>query len=341
MILTFSFVEVKLKKQPFSFYIYFIILTLCLISSATSEYGGYYFLWVIKTIFSYFVIQISFDLVNKNISSTGFIRNLSLFSLIFLSVFVFGTFLSSGDRGAFVFGPNILYRVFAVLAVFSSLNYLFINNKVKGVGYLFFILSIMILGIFFTGSRGGIPVLLVVIICFIHMYLRTVRAAYLIVLIGVMTILPLMLLAFFGDKFSFSGRFANFDYEGNQSLALRLNPWFDFYNNFYDWVLTSGRTYPEFMAKFGGELFPYPHNLFLELIFFNGFFGFILTLLLVFTYLTTFVRIVSQPFGLKTVLFYLGTIIFIGCMFSGNLQDNFVLISIFMSFSMVRNEQYK
>ncbi|GAA5186424.1 hypothetical protein GCM10025772_01910 [Ferrimonas gelatinilytica] len=124
-----------------------------------------------------------------------------------------------------------------------------------------------------------------------------------------------------------SSRLFNFDYEGNQSLSLRLAPWAEFFNNPLEWIVSFGQSYDIFITKFGHDQFPYPHNLFLELIFFNGIFGFALSLFLLIQFVKLFFDVVSSQFESYSVLYYSLAVIFIGSMFSGNNLDNYVVIS--------------
>ena len=209
----------------------------------------------------------------------------------------------------------------------------------KKIFFVLFIVTLCFVGVSLTGSRGGLPIIGVVIFAYYHSYNKyiSIRKVFL-----MFFLLMFFLVIFFIGDFDFisNSRFSNFDYESNKSLALRVAPWLDFYTNFSDWILSFGQDYNNFLIKFGDEQFPYPHNIFLELIYFNGIFGFVLSLLIVYSYLNALKYTLFNKFTIFSFFFYMTSVVLIGGMFSGDLQDNFSFISLLILLEYVKMNRF-
>ncbi|KTF19192.1 O-antigen polymerase [Pseudoalteromonas sp. 10-33] len=334
-----AFLRIEVMKQKAIIYCYFIILILCFFVSAFTNYSTFYNFWVLKSFLSYFSIILIFKIFYLNRESYKFNKSIALLSISLLAFFLLGTFFGGGERGSFVFGPNILYRVFTILALVSLLFFYFIQTEKYKKVYLLALFSLVLFAVFLTGSRGGLPALFVFFVSLIHAYCYRLRFSKLLLVSFLILLCFIFYSSFYSAEVMLTSRFLNFDFEGNQSLALRLAPWDSFINNPSAWVITLGKSYDEFMLEFGTATFPYPHNIFLELIYFNGFIGAVLSTFLIVSFIKSFFEIIYDGFGLKSILFYITFIIFIGCMFSGNLQDNFILISLMMALHMIDNSR--
>jgi len=333
-----SFPSLKVNNS-----IFLILLMGCFFSSTLADYSDLYSLWTIKVITSYIFFLACIQTFNKCHDNKLFINVMALSSFIILILFVFGTAMSKTDRGSFIFGPNILYRVFTILSMFSALLVCIVPKHFKTIRVTLLLTLFLICsaGIYFTGSRGGLIVLSVLFLFKIHLFYIKIPLRKLFICI----LTPLCFGAYFVYELLFldinNSRFSNFDYEGNESLSYRLAPWIDFLNSPSEWILSTGHSYIDFMMKFGSDVFPYPHNIFLELMLFNGLTGFLLSVFIVYQYVIILVDVLRSYFGTKSLFFYITTIVLIGSLFSGNLQDNYLLISLLMALNVIKNETFK
>ena len=118
---------------------FFLIVAL---SSLVNMSSGIYQFWYLIPFISIFFIKDALDIDFKAIS--WIILLLTLF-FVFLQ---FVWLLEGGTRGRAIFGPNILYRIFLFFVLISYFQY---RGMIS-----FFIIITCILGIFLTGSRGGL-----------------------------------------------------------------------------------------------------------------------------------------------------------------------------------------
>lgn len=343
MLIIIAFLKIEIPKQSLFVHVYFFSLVICFFSSFLADYSYFYNFWVVKTFIGYLALLFCMSIIENNKEEIIFCKNIFILSVLVLLIFVFGMFINGNDRGSFIFGPNILYRVFGVLSILSLIYLFFIKSKINRFFILITLSCVLLFGILLTGSRGGIPIFLIVIFAFYHAFVEKIKFTKMSIIFILVSLISIYLFYTISENINLSStRFTNFDFEGNKSLATRMSAWFDFFQNPIDWIISNGRTYNEFMLLFGNveNGYSYPHNLFLELIFFNGIYGFFLTLIMIFTIIYYFFIVISSEFSLRSIVFYISVIVFVGGMFSGNLQDNFSIISLFMLLHMVRNEKF-
>ncbi|GAB3520332.1 hypothetical protein GCM10027342_14720 [Photobacterium alginatilyticum] len=232
--------------------------------------------------------------------------------------------LSEGGRGNFVFGPNILYRVFSILTLLVFFG-LYSKGKVSLIKLLF-VYILCAYALYKTGSRGSLISMIIVLVAMVHCYLGKIKLNKFIFFLPCAAIFVVIIYQLNSDMI-LQSRFSNFDYENNLSLALRINPHIAFFSNPLDYLLTFGIDYDQFYQQFGHEQFPYPHNIFLELIFFYGIFGAFFSAFIIISMMKATKKVINSDFNVFCLFYYISMIIFFGALFSGSLLDNYVFLS--------------
>lgn len=328
-----SFSLILLVDEPLGFNFYKIILLsftapVFLYQGVCLGFFEHYFVWF----FQAFLLYATYKQIIFKVSfyqNSSFVNG-QLFSCLFLLfLFVGGViFFSAGSRGSFIFGSNVLYRIFSILTIWAIfLLGLTITKKRHYAISLAFVITIYLVGVLSTGSRGAIFSILVVLFCLYHQYVIKLSTRK-IFFLGFLSFVIFGLLFYYMSDWFFNSRFSNFDYENNLSLALRLNPWVDFISNPIHFILSFGMPYSEFMGQYGHSQFGYPHNIFLELVFFYGFFGFLLFVFLMMLLFSSIKKLFTKPFCLGSVFLYCFMIVFLGAQTSGSLLDNFSCFSL-------------
>jgi O-antigen ligase len=288
----------------------------------TLREGNYqYYYWPIQalTLFMFLIVLISSFNFEKSWFGIAFLLLFSFFSIPTIIDFILYS-----DRVTFIFGPNVLYKVLAVLAIFS----LFYFRKEK----LISLVVVLLLGfsILATGSRTGLLVIFLVLLYYLDVlgYLSFKRIFLLIVI--------MVLILVIGSVVSESRLFL-FDTD-TASVSVRFIPWNILLNNPYDFIFGLGlspqewarlygvRPGPEDLAL-GSEGLQYPHNIFLELIFYYGFIGFLISLFLLISVMLLIKDIFKIPQHEKLFVYVFFTL-FIAAFFSGDLKDNYALFGI-------------
>ncbi|MGM0564427.1 MAG: O-antigen ligase family protein [Pseudomonadota bacterium] len=292
--------------------ILFLILSPYLLKLITtiSEYNY----WVFSSILLVNVVP----LFSRSIDSAA--AGVGQYVLIIASFFA-GVVIWGGVREGLVFGPNVLYRVFGVVA-FLSLTRLYSYHE-DGVdsGLLKAVLPLCLLSfsIFATGSRGGVVVVFFMVIFFLFLVMKKKSIAY---------VSP-FLLGFFYWVFdhwvaiqSAVGRSLQFGIsEGSGSVRLIL------LKNASDYIDQATLGEVIFGAGHPNRFYPveslYPHNFFVELLVYHG------------VYLTAIVAtslVLSAYAFKKSVCFRKILLIFlpvyVGAMFSGQFMDHPYLVSL-------------
>ena len=247
-------------------------------------YNDIFLSWPLFFYFSYISLK-SLNLSKINLSFYFFIP-----LLIFISLsFMFGSY--EGGRLSFVFGPNMLYRVFCVTLLFL----VFLSkSKIKQI----ILYSSLALSINIIGSKGGLVILL----------LNLIRTKIL------LSFIVFLLFIVFFDYSNF--RIFNFS---NIETGHRLNFLLD-----TSWHNIFGNSYVGFLSFYNSS-FQHPHNIILELFFYYGIFSIPLVLLL----LISFFRVMFLNYINKYLIFALPFFVFfLGAMFSGDITDNYVVLSL-------------
>lgn len=260
------------------------------------------------------VAFIQYRLINN---AKSYVGNKSL--VIFVLFFFTFTFLALlfgkevNGRHSFLFGPNNLYRIELTL---YFLSFLYFNSnrsaltkrvRVPLQTLAFALVTYMLIKI---GSRGGV----VIFILFFFIYYFSLKSSLLFSMIGA------SLVVYLTDKLE-GLRLFDFSFEGNARYMFIKS-----FLEITDPVV--GSTYTDFdFAWYGHYL--YPHNILLELYMYYGFTGLLLSVLLI-------ISVIISSFGIYQsrklmrfdniyhVIFF---IVFTGSLFSGDLTDNFIVIS--------------
>ena len=189
-------------------------------------------------------------------------------ALCFLAVTLLlsmGFFAGSVSRTRFFFGPNVMYRIYGVVAFLLY----FVAFRGRGWARLLAkgtILAALVLGCLATGSRGGLVTIVVVVVCIAYIEyfdrydLKAVRLG-LFTTIGAMLALLVVLVVRLGGF-----RSAKFN-PGNSSEAIRLGNYAEFqdYLEQTDWLHLLMGT-----ASGNGPYSFYPHNAVVESVVWGG-----------------------------------------------------------------------
>jgi len=218
------------------------------------------------------------------------------------------------------------YRVLSILTII--ILYLFdrIGYK-KKYNLVIFLLLPYTVALIHTGSRGALFMLLIVYLYYMNLFVNVRKKTLFVLLlffvfIGVITI-------FFLD-FEVHSRLFLLDYSEGSSIGIRLSAYVYLYDNFFDLIFSEGMSEHEFQNILGGEHFHYPHNIFLELIYYYGFFGLIIIIgihMILFKIVTKFVLLKQYHYDF---LIYITFILLLSSSFSGDFSDNFPLISLLL-----------
>ncbi|MEY8216684.1 MAG: hypothetical protein RPR97_19635 [Colwellia sp.] len=252
-------------------------------------------------------------LINKSLANKYF----PYVAILFILFFTFGLVFLGAGRGGFIFGPNILYRIFGVL--YMSL---FISILIRGIDWKWanlILLSSYILvfiGLVATGSRGATIILLLCTIVLVIYLKNKLSLMKFIVLFSVPLVFLLYL--YMDDIVGVMGRLLFFDVN-NGSETVRL----DMFSRLF--VFFSDSTSKEILFGLGNlnRIFAeegyYPHNLLVELIVYHGLIYF--TVFMLFFLYTAFIFCKKTEANVSLLIFLP---IVIGCQFSGNLTDNYI-----------------
>jgi len=259
----------------------------------------YYSIWPINCFF----LGIFFAEFLKKIDSIDVRPFLVLPLFIILGLLVTGL----ENRASFIFGPNILYRIFllcgAILIFYSKTSF-----------YRFLGLMIMVFGAA-TGSRGYIAGLIVVILFSIFIFSNDKKSNSINKLVFLLISVPVLALIF-SDVVN--ERIFFFDANSLASLN-RLNTFEFVFSNWETLFNFTGLDSFELSKYFGyGDRIAYPHNFMLEAYLYYGFIGIVLTLLIL------LMAFFSAKDLKQTCLFIL---IFTFCSLSGDFGDNFIIFS--------------
>lgn len=244
--------------------------------------------------------------------------NMFALSLIVLALIVTGH--SESGRLHSAFGPNMLYRLFGMLVLFSAMQGFQPTRGNRLATAAMFGLGAV--GLVLTGSSGAIIVATAIVAFYLYRWSRRVFFSLVIGAAGIV-ILPVMqtgvgALTFLQDS-SLSIISRMFYKLGNLQANARMN---GLTTLFTEPFLVLGHQHADFtdLWFFGYE---YPHNIFAELYAFYGITG----LILIAAILST-IRKLAMAAVLTDVYFMTFIILLIGTNLSGDLSDNYGLVGL-------------
>jgi hypothetical protein len=268
-----------------------------------------YHLWPLKTL-------ILTGLIAFGRSPTWPISNMVGLFLMALSIFALGQV--QDGRLYSVFGPNMLYRLFGLLLLFSAV-YAF-KERLAARLLVVLVASLGLLGILLTGSAGGLPILIVAGFVFLY---RWSKMTFLAMMAGLAALLVVVWghpgsLDFLAnsDLVSVSRTIRKLGMIGLDTRVIGVQTIFLAPPNLL------GHDYTYFSDLwFTG--YQYPHNIFAEL---YGFFGAIGIALSV-------VVLIAIPHSIAPILFgdvfaMTFAVLLLGSMASGDLSDNYGVIGL-------------
>ena len=250
-----------------------------------------------------FILGIFFAEFLRNINSIDVRPFLILPLVIIAGLLIAGL----GDRSSFLFGPNVLYRIFllfgAIIFFYSRTNF-----------FRFLGLVIIMFGAT-TGSRGFVAGLLVILIFSVFIFFRDKNTSLMNKTIFLSTTIPVLSLIFVNLA---NDRIFFFD-AGSISSLSRLDTFYFVISNWEIMFNLTGLDSFELSKYFGyGDRIQYPHNFILEAYLYYGFIGLMLTLLIL-------IMAFFSAKDLKQTCLLCLIIVF--CSLSGDFGDNYIVFS--------------
>ncbi len=284
-------------------------------------YDQFYFLWPIYlSLFIFFCSKE--DIFGSFYPPIGITFFLAIF-------FLWGAMNYEDETGRayFIFGANVLYRLFLFL---SFLQIIHSNNTLLKL--LFFLIGIT--GVYLTGSRMG----LMLAISLYSLYFLSPYNNFNVIqfkkLSRIFLILPLLLVAMLINSeeisaiynllLSSEGMISRLLMLSGGSISIRV----DFLTSFLEHFSIFGTSSHVFNFFYFKSYFPYPHNIIAELIFYYGFVGILFSFIVLFEYSKTFFRFLKKTKLPPIEIAFL--IIFPSCLASGDIVDG--LLVLFYSF---------
>jgi hypothetical protein len=304
------------------FLIFFMLIYVLIYKLSHFDLG--YYIWPFQVVVSFCMLSYVYVLLEKQFNNSSLYVGLYYSSIMLILFFTFGSLLfSESGRSDFIFGPNIHYRLSSFLYVLLLFTLVKLD---KGRLAFLFVTLIFAIYVLSTGSRAALVVMPIMLLALAHAIngKLSIKALY----IALLLVFFLVVLGITFD-ISLAERLLNFDFENNNSLYLRLRPWYSFFNDLTGYIFSFGISYNDFYSDFGDPQFPYPHNIFLELIFFFGIFGGVISFFIIKEVVVSFIKLFSLDFSdFEVPIVYFLLIFLVGASFSGDLTDNFTLISL-------------
>lgn len=273
------------------------------------------------------------------------IRKLLFFSLLLTYAFaVFSLLVLSDGRQTFIFGPNIYYRILAILQILVAMSYIGIYKEASFKLVAFFILLTLLAGLQ-TGSRGSLPTLMISSFACIHFYSPTnpTRNVLIAVTLAFGAFLVLEYLGILDTSRVFY--FGDFlDARENSSVGVRLLIWQLLLSDPLAYILSTGISPEEFSARYGFANLFYPHNFILELNLYYGFLGFLSSLLFLYIMCRVSIVYIQSDNFVNIAILYIFLVMVVGSTFSGDFRDNYavfaLLAGMFISMKSNRFRKY-
>lgn len=249
-------------------------------------------------------------------------------------IFLLEGFYTWNQRQGIFFGPNVLYRVYALplsMLAASCLISRSSNVHVRTPGWVAGLAAVLLMvPIISTGSRGGLMTYALVVFVLAAIYVRSEqRSHYVILVVASLSIAALLFYNWSTLQISL-GRTVDYRsiIEGDAIRFSLLSRAYDFISseNGFDLILGLGS-----VNAYYADGVLYPHNFFLELLVYHGVFFLIIVLLQY--------SLVSMYIKTSGVFFVAGLVlilpIFIGAMVSGNMQDHAYLLGFPFAWAVV------
>ncbi len=279
------------------------------------EYDPQYYLWPIYLLF--FVC-----FCGKKYLFDSFRPPLAL-SFLLIIFFLIGAYLFKDETGRayFIFGANVLYRLFIFLAFVQV-----IHAKSAFTKIIFFLLGFS--GVFFTGSRMG---LLLSIFLFSIYFLtpfvngristkKLVRISFLVPVLFTYSLFYIQEINNIFVVISESEGLLSRLLAYSGSISIRIEFLSSFINH-WSFFGTQSQVFDFFYFK---DYFPYPHNIIAEMIFYYGYFGLLISMIIVFEYIKTFLKFVKAKTLPPIEIAFL--IIFPSSLASGDILDGILVM---------------
>ena len=282
--------------------IFLIPVSLILVLDSGRSYDSYFFLFPYEVTF-WTLILICYLVC---VPSTQ-LSNVGNWALVLCAVFIGLCHTNSADgRAYFIWGPNMSYRVVVVLAWLAIL-------EARRPLFALVALILMIHGVALIGSRGGVIASLLPVLSTVY---RFPKASFIFFVVAIASITA--------GSVSLEYRITNFE------ISYGVVPRLDFLIALPDNITALGNSHSQFLTENTYEQFVYPHNLFGELIYFYGYVGIVISVVV----WVGVVRAIYCLFLWKRQLRLIENwfivcflVAFCGSMFSGDLRDNSYVVA--------------
>ena len=279
-------------------------------------YDPFYFMWPI-----YVLVFIFF--CSKTELFETFYPPLTITLLLGL-FFLWGAMNYEDETGRayFIFGANVLYRLFLFLSFLQIIH----SNKIS-IKLLFFIIGIS--GVYLTGSRMGFLLAILLYSAYFFSpytngsfsYKKLSRGFLFLPILGLVFFVNFEKIASVYEIFLNSeGIFSRLLMFSGRSISIRLN----FLSTFLEHFNFFGTPSAVFNFFFFKEYFPYPHNIISELIFYYGFFGLIICLIIIIEYIKILDKFIKRIKISPIEIAFL--IIFPSTLASGDVVDGLLVL---------------
>ena len=287
----------------YALFTYFLFTILLAFQSLQVPELQNYCLWPIKAFLVVILLVANGSLVTKE-------QYLCIFAFALL---LYITSNDEGGRAYGLFGPNMLYRFYGVLFIFTIYLYTCRLDK----SYLLAAgLAISVVGILSTGSAGGILTLIVCSTVFINFRLR-----YL--MVGIISLFFIYLGWDWINNITVVERIVSKLNSGLFTESVRINGILTITSGDFSFF---GHPY-SYYNHIWEDLYVYPHNIFAELYAFFGVSGVVVIIILISALITSIFNVRERKAGIFDLIFIAllpGTIV------SGDLSDNYGLIGMGM-----------
>lgn len=296
--------------------IYFLVLLIVTIIFGAISFANLngidrsYDFWFVIPLISFVILLRTFTLDDR---SLGVYITVMIYLLFALEVLWLA---QGGGRGRAIFGPNILYRVYLFLIIFT---YFSNNMRLSNSTYI-----TAIFGIILTGSRGAFLCLIVLFLY--YCIIERLDFKNLVKMILALFLILFLSISYFGEIFAnlvyALGRIFVFSGESVNHRISFLSDWSHFVSRSVTEILFGLGTFPNDILWF------YPHNFFFELAVSHGLFLCIFFILCVVIVLINAAIFAQQLNVHQKRVAVLTLMYFIASSLSGNFFDNWPLVAL-------------
>lgn len=285
-------------------------------------YDPYFWMW---SVYAY-LAGLLLVLIHTEIETDS--KRMVLVALCTLAVFLVGASFNLDELGRayFIFGPNVLYRVF----IFCLAFVLFSRSSSFSIKIVVVLMAVY--GVYLTGSRGGGVLLGILCAIYLSQYKKIFTGFLASTLVAIAGYAILSEPGGFEELGVHFGRFGSFESAG---VDARIH----FLTSFLSGIEPFGHSYLDFSRHYYYPEFQYPHNIFGELIYFYGLSGVFVSLMIFFVTFRV-VRKIQRTHRANTLeLGYIVTLV--GAQFSGDLFDNAFILAylVFSLYERTRSER--